>query len=297
VLGQKDSSDPSMARITQTFQSIIQGGVSHQLGKSCFLLTTSNNEDMDQPWQKRFQNRIHVKPPNAENLARFVKLMWAKTETEFLNECQDQSDLDVSELLEKLVLHQTGPRDIEEILSEMWRLLDTRNLREGKYLAENNDVDDDDLSVALGDLSEAVSCTTFFRMACNNILFEPKSIQSVSLSAVPAPVQDPYMEEFIEKHLGFQDSNTDESDIRYLKRSTLNSYLRSGGFDANLDGRSVANAVNRKSNFHVPYSRKVWVSKANPLHETSTTITGWKGVYLRNLEDDNADGGIEVMEE
>ena len=72
--------------------------------------------------------------------------------------------MDVSELLEKLVLHQTGPRDMEEILSEMWRLLDTRNLREGKYLAENSDVDDDDLSVALGDLSEAVSCTAFFRM-------------------------------------------------------------------------------------------------------------------------------------
>ncbi len=88
VLGQKDSSDPSMARITQTFQSVIQGGISHQLGRKCFLLTTSNNEDMDQPWQKRFKNRIHVEPPNEENLARFVKLMWAKLKVEFLKECE-----------------------------------------------------------------------------------------------------------------------------------------------------------------------------------------------------------------
>ncbi len=43
---------------------------------------------MDQPWQKRFKNRIHVKPPNEENLARFVKLMWSKMKVDFLKECE-----------------------------------------------------------------------------------------------------------------------------------------------------------------------------------------------------------------
>ena len=132
---------------------------------------------------------------------------------------QDQSDLDITDLLGKLVSHQTGPRDIEEILSEMSTLLDTRNYRREKYMAQKNesDVDNEDLADALGDLSEATSCNELFRMvfyyfcydcfnfnlysqACNNILFEPKSIQSVSLSAVPT--QNPEMDEFIEKHLG-----------------------------------------------------------------------------------------------
>ncbi len=98
------------------------------------------------------------------------------------------------------------------------------------------------------------------------------------------------MDEFIGKHLVFQDRNTDKQNIRYLKRSTLNEFLRNGRFDAKFNLRRVQYALDRKSIFSVPYSRKHWVPQENPLHKKVKTLTGWKGVYLRNVEEDDANG-------
>lgn len=98
------------------------------------------------------------------------------------------------------------------------------------------------------------------------------------------------MDEFIGKHVIFQDRNTDKRNIRYLKRSTLNEFLRNGRFDTKFNLRRVASALDRKSIFSVPYSRKHWVPQENPFHKKVKTLTGWKGVYLRNVEEDDANG-------
>jgi hypothetical protein len=78
-----------MARITQTFQTIIEGGIAKTLGESTFLVTTSNTLKMDQPWQRRFKNRLFVGPPNEAKLKKFIEDAWNRIKNVFL----DNSDI------------------------------------------------------------------------------------------------------------------------------------------------------------------------------------------------------------
>ncbi len=131
-------------------------------------------------------------------------------------------------------------------------------------------------------------------------MFEPKSIQSESLSGIPVPQNDPHVDEFIKDHIVLQSRDTDIPDIRYLKRSKLNDYLRDGRNNGTVDRRltihAVEYALNGKTNFPRPYNGTFWIPKENPLHAISKTIKGWRGVYLKDVEDDNDGGNSEEME-
>ena len=70
--------------------------------------------------------------------------------------------MNITEILPNLISRETGPRDVEDVLSEMWRLVDTRELRKDDYLTEFDIQDNEGLAGALKELNETKSCTDFF---------------------------------------------------------------------------------------------------------------------------------------